>query len=420
MHVLISGAGIAGPALAWFLAKTGARITVLEKSQSLLAQGQNIDINGSAITVVKKMGLLDEIRRFHTREEGTRFIDPKGQPFAPLPVTAGSSTSFTSEFEILRADLSVVLYEATKDHPNITYLFGTTVKEVVSNNDDTVRVALSNGKTEDFDLLVAADGQWSKVRKQCFPPESVNVVDKGMYAAYWTIPRLPTDDNWWNVYLARESRIVAMRPDPHGTIRAMFTFMPCSNAQAKAWKETSRSDKQTQQDLLRREFADAGWQTPRLLDSMDQASDFYFQAIQQIRLSKWSTSRVVCLGDAAWAPTPLTGAGASLAINGAYVLAGELSKLNGGEHPSTALEAYESKFRPFVEKTQDIPFFVPAIAHPQTAWKRWLFHVFVSIISKVVAIPWLMKPFDHDTNDQDFPLPEYPKFDDEGSKTTDL
>lgn len=418
MRVLISGAGVAGPTLARFLAKTGALVTVVEKSPSLLPHGQNVDIQGSAVTVIKKMGLMDQIRRFNTTEKGTQFIDPNGRSFAPFPVQEGSTASLTSELEILRGDLAAVLYEATKDHPNVKYLFGTTSKEVVSNDDDTVKVRLSNGEVQEFDLLVAADGQWSKVRKQCFPPESVNVVDLGMYIGYWTIPRLPSDNDWWNVYHALGSRIITLRPDPHGTIRAMFTHMPCNDAQKEAWQEASKSDRQTQEELLRKEFADAGWQAQRLLDAMSQAPDFYFQATQQIKMSKWSNSRVVCLGDAAYAPTPLTGAGTSLAITGAYILAAELSKLVAGEHPSKALEAYESIFRPFVEETQKVPFFIPAIAHPGTASKRWLFQTFVLALSKVVKIPWVANRSkkDNESNDDGFPLPRYPSFDDEGSK----
>ena len=414
MRVLISGAGIAGPTLAWFLAKAGAHVSIVEKSRSLLSQGQNIDLKGSAITAIKKMGLLDQVRRFNTTEKGTQFIDRKGRPFAPFPQD-GSSASFTSELEILRGDLATVLYEATKDHPNVDYLFGTTIKNVVSNDEDTVKVELSNGEVQEFDLLVAADGQWSKVRKQCFPPEYVNVVDQGMYAAYWTIPRLPSDNDWWNIYLALGSKTIALRPDPHGTIRAMFTRMPCNDTQQKAWLEASKSDRKAQEELLRREFADAGWQAQRLLDSLDQATDFYFQVVQQIKMSKWSKSRVVCLGDAAYAPTPLTGMGTSLAITGAYILAGELSKLHDGEHPSKALEAYESIFRPFVEEVQKIPFFVPGIAHPETAWRIQLFQVCVWTFSKVVAIFGLASR-SGESDDNGFPLPQYPSLDDEGFK----
>lgn len=418
MRVLISGAGIAGPTLAWFLAKTGARITIVEKCHALLPHGQNVDVQGSAITVMKQMGLMDQLRRWNTTEKGTQFISPKGRPFATLPVKEGTSASFTSEFEILRGDLAAIVHNATRDHPNIEYLFNTTVKKVVSNDDDTVKVELSRGEVQEFDLLVAADGQWSKVRKQCFPPESVNVVCKGMYVVYYTIPRLPSDNDWWNIYQALGSRIITLRPDPHGTIRAMFTLMPCNDAQEKAWRDASKSDRKMQHALLRMEFAEAGWQAQRLLDAMDQAPDFYFHVIEQIKMSKWSNSRIVCLGDAAHAPTPITGMGTSLAITGAYLLAGELSKLEKGEHPAKALGAYESTFRPFVEESQKVPTCFPAIAHPETAWKRWLFHVFIGAFSKIVAVPWVANRFGFgdDSSDENFPLPRYPSFDDEGSK----
>ena len=417
MRVLISGAGVAGPTLAWFLAKASAHVTVVEKSNALLPHGQNVDITGSAVKVIKKMGLLDQVKRFNTTEKGTQFIDPRGRPFAPFPVLEGSAVSFSSEYEILRGDLAALLYEATKDHPNVTYLFNTGIAQVLSNDSSsssssTVKVQLRNGDVQAYDLLVAADGQWSKVRKQCFPPEAVNVVDLGLTAVYWTIPRQADDNDWWNVYLAPQSRTLTLRPDPHGTMRAMVTRMPCNDAQKRAWADAAKSDRQTQEELLRREFADAGWQASRLLDSVANAPDFYFHVIQQVKMSRWSQSRVVCLGDAAYAPSPLTGMGTSLAITGAYVLAGELSKLGDGEHPAPALEAYEKAFRPFVEESQGIPFFVPGIAHPETAWKRWLVHALVAVLSRIVAIPWVVGRLSGFGED-DFLLPEYPRLDGE-------
>jgi 2-polyprenyl-6-methoxyphenol hydroxylase-like FAD-dependent oxidoreductase len=424
MHVLISGAGIAGPTLAWFLAKTGARITILEKSKVLLPHGQNVDIQGSAVTAIRKMGLLDEVRRHNTKETGTQFIGPNGNPFAAFPVSEGSSASLTSEFEILRGDLAAVLYRATKSHPNISYMFDTTVKSVLTNDDKSVRVELSNGEKHEYDLLVAADGQWSRVRKQCFVQEAVKATHMGMYAVYFTVPRLAIDNDLWNIYIALGSRIVAVRPDPHGkldysasktmtnthvgTVRAMFTLMPNSAAQENEWRDAGRSDRKTQRELLGKEFANAGWQSERLLGAVDSAPDFYFHVIEQIKMSKWSTNRVICLGDTAYAPTPLTGMGTSLAIIGAYMLAGELSKLEEGEHPSKAFDAYEDKFRPYVEKSQEIPPFVPAIMHPRTAWKRWLLQSVVSGISKIVSMPWVQSKLGDPSNDEDFPLPHYP------------
>jgi 2-polyprenyl-6-methoxyphenol hydroxylase-like FAD-dependent oxidoreductase len=415
LHVLISGAGIAGPTLAWFLAKTGARITIVEKAKSLLPHGQNVDIQGNAINVIKKMELLDEIRRHNTTEAGTQFISPKGKPFAPFPVNPGDRASFSSEFEILRADLAKIFYKATKDLPDVKYLFGTTVKEVISNDDQSVKVELSNGEVQDYDLLVVADGQWSKLRKQCFPPEDIQTIHKGMYSVYYTIPRLPIDNNWWNIYWPLKSRAVTLRPDPYNTIRAMFCIMPRTTAQENEWHSVERSDRKTQSDLLKRDFMGAGWQTQRILDALDDAPDFYFHVISQIKMKKWSTSRVICLGDTAHAPSPLTGMGTSLAITGAYVLAGELSKLDEGKHPTRAFEAYETTFRPFVEESQEIPPFIPGIGHPETWWARWLTQTVLSILSKLV------KTFSFafggvGAHNENFVLPEYPIFDSQKSK----
>ncbi|KAJ9602639.1 hypothetical protein H2200_012832 [Cladophialophora chaetospira] len=417
MRVLISGAGIAGPTLAWFLAKTGAHITVVEKAPTLLPHGQNVDIQGSARTVVDKMGLTEEVRRNNTTEKGTQFIDSYGRPFARMPVNEkASSASFTSEFEILRGDLAKVLYEATRNDTQTKYLFDTTIKRVIANTDESVRVELSSGDVEEYDLLVAADGQWSKVRKQVFPSEEIKVRDLGMYAVYYTIPRLPEDNDWWNIYQALGCRIITLRPDPHGTIRAMFTRMPCNDIQKQAWQKASRSDRKTQQELLRHEFADAGWQARRLLDNMDQAPDWYFQAMQQIKMNKWSKGRVICLGDTAFAPTPLTGMGTSLAMLGGYLLAGEISKLNTGQPVSNALDEYERIFRPFVEKICDIPWFVPGIGHPETAFKRAIFRLCIRAVTGIMRTSWIANRNFDTSNDEDFPLPIYPIFEQGRSK----
>lgn len=416
MRVLISGAGIAGPTLAWFLAKADARITIVEKSESLTPYGQNVDMQGSAISVIKKMGLMEELRRWNTTEKGSQFISPSGKPFAPFPINEGTSVSMTSEFEILRGDLAAIVHRATKDHPNIEYMFGTTVQEVLSNDEKGVKLRFSGGEVQEYDLVVAADGQWSKLRQQCFPPEQVKVVHKGMYVVYYTIPRLPTDNDFWNIYQALGSKIITLRPDPHGTIRAMFTIMPCNDAQEKAWRDASRSDRKTQEALLRKEFSGAGWQAQRLLDSMAQAPDFYFHVIEQIKMDTWSKNRVVCIGDAAHAPTPITGCGTTLAITGAYLLAGELSKLNIGEHPARALESYEKIFHPHVIEMQKVPRFFPDMAHPETAWKRWMFQMMILGVAQLVKIPWVRSWAPDDGKDDEFPLPEYPSFDVQGEK----
>lgn len=400
MRVLVSGAGIAGPTIAWWLARVGARVTVVEKASQLLNQGQNIDVHGTALNVINKMGLLKELRSHNTTEKGTAFVDETGRYVASFPLE-GSVGSPTSPFEILRGDLADLLYRATQKDSNVEYRFSTTVSEVVENGEDKVKVKLSKEgeekgeAVEEYDILVAADGQWSRIRKEVLGTEGLKVVDKGCYCIYWTVPRTKDDSDWWEIHQALNSRGLSTRPDNHGTTRAFLTCMPNTDAQKKAWEAARKShDRQQQIELVKSEFADVGWKAPRLLAEMDSAPDLYFQSIAQIRLAKWSKGRVICLGDTAYAPTPFTGMGTSLAINGAYLLAGHLSQLSSpNQHPRTAFEAYEKEFKPFVEETQNIPWFVPGIAHPRYAWSRWMFYSLMNVLSNVVQIPWLVRKY---------------------------
>ena len=198
----------------------------MEKSDAIRPYGQSIELQATALQAFKKTGLWEQVRQRHTKEKGTQFVDTHNQPFAHFPVREGLQASFTSAFEILRGDLADILYQATKDHPNVTYRFSTTVSRVLENGNDSVEVELSDGSSHSFDLLVAADGQWSRVRKQAFDPSTITTIHKGMYGAYWTIPRIPSDNDWWNIHLALDRRIMALRPDPYGTVRVYLTCMP--------------------------------------------------------------------------------------------------------------------------------------------------------------------------------------------------
>ncbi|KAI8809884.1 hypothetical protein BJ742DRAFT_802744 [Cladochytrium replicatum] len=421
MRVLIVGAGVAGPTLAYFLAKSGEHsITIVEKSDHFLSKGHNIDIRGTALQVIEKMGLLDTLLQRHTSEKGTYVVDSKGRHIAEIPMIPGKDSGITAEYEILRGDLAELLYNASKDLPGVEYLFGTTVHHILSNEEDTsssnppVRVELTNGETRDFDLVVAADGQRSKIRAQCFPSDWVTVIDKNMFFVYATIPRLPEDTHWLNYYVAGQSRLEMMRPDNHGTMRAILSKWFPEGDELKQWSEASRGDRDTQMKLVRSVFEDAGWCTDRIIEGMEKSDEYYFQEIQQIRMKKWWQGRIVCIGDAGYAPTPLTGKGTSLALLGAYILAGELAALDPGEHPARGLEGYEKTFKPFVLKIQDmVPSFVPRMMHPDAKWEVGLMNGMWWTMSKLVGNPLFVKYMLSDTSnfeDEGFPLPTYTAF----------
>ncbi|KAF1931507.1 FAD/NAD(P)-binding domain-containing protein [Didymella exigua CBS 183.55] len=397
------------------LIQDGARIAIVEKGPALLPHGQNVDITGVAMTVIKKMGLFDEVKRYHTQEEGTQLVDHNGRPLASFPIKENSIASFTSEFEILRGDMAKILWEASRAQTSTEFLFDTTIQQVLHNDDDSVKIELSNGSVQEFDLLVVADGQWSKLRKQVFVPESVNVIDKNMYVVYFTVPKTKTDNKWWNVYIGLQSRIITLRPDPHGTTRAMFTIMPHNEAQKIAWRNAIRAGRTKQEQLVKQEFASVGWEARRLLDAMSAAPDFYFHPMQQIKMDRWSHNRVICLGDTAFAPTPLTGMGTSLAILGGCMLAGELAQLQPDQHPMSALDAYEKAFRPFVEQTQKIPGILPGAVHPDMAWERWLLQSGISVVAWAASFPSFARLIGGnrtaEENNNGFKLPRYEKLD---------
>jgi 2-polyprenyl-6-methoxyphenol hydroxylase-like FAD-dependent oxidoreductase len=190
--------------------------------------------------------------------------------------------------------------------------------------------------------------------------------------AYFTIPRTADDDQMWRWYSATGGRSISLRPDSHGTTRASLTLQQPPGGE-QDW------DADRQKRYLRDRFADAGWQAARVLAAMDGTEDFYFDVLRQVRLKRWSKGRVVLTGDAAWCATPLAGIGTTLAITGAYVLAGELQR--GGD-TATALAAYEAAMRPMVEEGQGVPKIGPRLMHPRSRLGIRLLHGALSAASK--------------------------------------
>ncbi|ALE84073.1 FAD-dependent monooxygenase [Pseudonocardia sp. HH130629-09] len=337
-HALISGASVAGPALAHRLAATGWDTTVVERAPRLRDEGHNIDVRGAGREVARRMGVEDDIRAAGTHERGLRFVDDDGRAVASFPVdTTSRLDGPTAELEILRGELSRVLYEHTRGSTD--YRFDTQITGL-DDRGDRVTATLSDGSTVDADLVVIAEGLRSRTRDLVFP--GVNVRELGMYMAYLTIPRDPADDGWWNWHHVPGARGVHLRPDNLGTSRALLTFL----SDVRGLDSLRRAD---QVAVLRATFADAGWITPRILDAIDDAP-LYFDAVGQGVAARWSSGRVALLGDSAFCASPIGGGSTSLALIGAEVLAGELA---GDTDHRAALTRYERILRPLVREVQD-------------------------------------------------------------------
>ena len=351
-HALISGASIAGPALAHQLAARGWRTTVLERAPQRREEGHNIDVRGAAREVVRRMGIEDDIRAANTREIGMRFVDDDGSPVASFPMAAaGKVDGPTAELEILRGELSRILYEHTCG--TTEYRFSTQITELTDHGGH-VTAALDDGTAIDADLVVIAEGLRSRTRDLVAAARAVT--ELGMYIAYFTIPRRDSDDQWWNWHHVPGSRAVHLRPDNLGTTRAMLSFL----SDVRGLEDLDRHD---QIAILRRTFADVRGAAPRILTELDDAP-LYFDAIGQVRAAHWSRGRIALLGDAAFCASPVGGGSASLALIGAYVLAGELSRTD--DHRS-ALARYEEFMRPHVDSAQDVSPRVLRGANPRTA-----------------------------------------------------
>jgi 2-polyprenyl-6-methoxyphenol hydroxylase-like FAD-dependent oxidoreductase len=345
--VLISGAGIAGPALAFWLNQSGHRVTIVEVADGIRAGGQTVDLRGAGGEVVERMGLLSEMRARSLDQHGVAWIKADGSRRADMPVTAFNGNGLVSKLEILRGDLVDVLYRATK--ADNEYRFNTRIEEL-SQSDDAVKATLSDGTTVSADLVVGCDGPHSAVRRLAFGPEEQFVKPLGGYNAWFTAPDTVGLDGWYLMYQAPGLN-ASMRPshDP-AMCKAGLAFRSGPIAY-------DRRNTDEQRALLAKHFAGAGWQCDALLAAAATADDFYFDAFAQVHMPTVSQGRVTLVGDAGYCASPLSGMGTSLALVGAYVLAGELATAHSFDvqHIQSALQRYESGMRPYIARCQDLP-----------------------------------------------------------------
>ena len=262
--------------------------------------------------------------------------------------------SLTSEVEILRGDLAELLVSATS--ASTEYRFGDWIASVQQQEDDAALVTFEQGGAERFDLVVAADGIGSDTRRLVFDDEPV-VRSLGVEATWATIARTGSDTDWWR-WLNTPGGTISLRPDRHGTMRVVVTR---TLTRGEKRDVNRRRTVDEQRALLRQTFSGAGWEVDRVLGALENVEDLYFEVVGQVHAQRWSKGPVVLLGDAAYCPSPVTGMGTTLAVVGAYVLAGEIAKhtaLRDG------LAGYERIMRPWVNKTQKLPPGVPRIANP--------------------------------------------------------
>ncbi|KAK4545760.1 hypothetical protein LTR36_002714 [Oleoguttula mirabilis] len=367
LNILISGAGIAGSALAFWLSKLGHDVTVVERFPSLRATGLQVDLRGHGIEVMRRMGLEPAFRSKAAPERGLQVVDKSGKRRAYFPANKSGQglQSFTSDFEIMRGDLCRLLHDAAKEL-GAKYVFGTAA-ESFTENGSAVEVRFTNGKMDRFDLWVGADGQGSHTRKMMRGPDTADAFyPLGDYVAYFTIPQPIQQGEEYiaTMYMAPGGRgVMTRRHSPH----AIQVYLGCKTY-VEPLKSVRRGDIEGEKKALAAIYQGAGWRMEEILKAMVEGADNYYgERLGLVKLESWSHGRVALVGDAAYCPSAKTGMGTTAGLVGAYVLAGEIGRHCGqsdrgdasgkldGEAASglrAALEAYERKFQPFMHQVQ--------------------------------------------------------------------
>ncbi|MEU4215944.1 FAD-dependent monooxygenase [Actinoplanes sp. NPDC026623] len=327
-EVLISGAGLAGPALAHQLVRHGFAPTVVERAPALRDGGYKVDVRGAATEVLKRMGLFEAARAAHTGMRHVTYVRRDGRRIARLDADLLMGRR-NDDLEVMRTDLTRILYDATAG--DVEYVFGDSIA-TMNEVPDGVDVTFDSGVVRRFGLVVGADGLRSATRRAVMG--DVPLRHLGAHIAIFDAPN--------DLGLDREE-VFYTEPG-----RMVFAYSTGPSAPAKVGLVFGSESPVLDRSVLAERFAGLGWQVPRLLEALRAADDVYFDSMGQVELPRWSAGRVVLLGDAAYCPSPAAGQGTSMALVGAYVLAGELAAA-AGEH-RTAFERYESVLRPYVEQ----------------------------------------------------------------------
>jgi len=353
--VLISGASVAGPALAFWLGRYGFHPTIVERAPAVRPGGYAVDFRGASVRVLERMGLLSEVQRRQTRIGAITIVDRNNKKVASMP------DGFTSgELEILRGDLAGIFHEATRE--TTEYIFDDSIASM-KESEAGVDVVFERGGQRRFDLVVGADGLHSKVRSLAFGEEANFVRYLGYYVSIFTIPNYLNLDRRGLYYGTLGKKVGIFSGGDQREAKASFFF-------ATEPLEYDRRNMDQQKRALRDHFQQEGWEIPRLLQIMETAPDFYFDSISQVKMNRWSAGRSVLLGDAAYCASPLSGMGTGMAVVGAYVLAGELAEANGDY--ALAFERYENLMRDFVKKCQGIADGGTDWFVPRTRLRLWL------------------------------------------------
>lgn len=414
LKVLVVGASIAGPTAAFWFAKAGANVTVIERFPKLRTGGQNIDIRTVGVTVMRKTpGMEAAVRAKTTEMEGLSFVRDNGRPYGTIKATGNpDQQSLVSEYEIFRGELAQILFDLTQDNEKIKYVFGEQVASVQQNekDDGPITVEFANGlPTSEYDLVVACDGATSRTRAIGLGSGvRDHIKSTNCWAAYFSIKQdLLRGGKIGQAHSAIGGRFFAVGPDPSGVNRVtLMGINPRDNRDATLpFREAMKQGDDALKRFVAQHYKGAGWKIDEILKGMLESEDFYVSEVVQVKPPSLYKGRFVLVGDAGYAPG-FTGGGTSLAIAGAYVLAGEVARHKG--NLAAGLRGYEEHMRPIIDDLQKVPPLVPTVMAPQTAWGIWLRNNIFAFIAWSKILEFAQKYFASAFASTDkYALPDY-------------
>ncbi|MGZ4562752.1 MAG: FAD-binding protein [Mycobacterium sp.] len=343
--VLISGASVAGATAAYWLGRHGYSVTVVERHPGPRPGGQAIDVRGPALGVLERMGLLAAAQKRQTQIRGASVVDRDGNELSRDTESTPTGGPIDSpDIELLRDDLVELLYGASQW--SAEYIFDDTITGL---DDDgaTVNVTFERAPARSFDLVIGADGLHSNVRRLVFGPEEQFIERLGTHAAIFTVPNFLDLDYWQTWHYGDSTMAGVYSARNNSEARAMLGFMDTD-------LQIDYRDTEAQFAELERRMGDDGWVRPQLLEYMRSAPDFYFDEMAQIKMDRWSKGRLALVGDAGYCCSPLSGQGTSVALLGAYILAGELATASqdGTVDYELGFANYHKEFNDYVKRNQ--------------------------------------------------------------------
>ena len=374
ISVLISGVGVAGPTLAYWLGRSGFRPTLIERAPRLRSGGYVIDFWGLGYDIAERMGLSKDLNRigYHVRE--MRIVDDRGKRVTGFGAKVFRELTNGRFVTLARSDLSRLLFDKVEGTTEAIFddeIVG--LQEVA----DCVQVHFKHSGHRRFDLVIGADGLHSGVRSIAFGPQYQIEKQLGyVVAAFEVSGYRPRDEDVYFMY-GQPGRMVG-RFTLHDN-RTLFLFVLAN--ESKLLPATL----ELQKAMLRDRYGDGKWECPRIVDELDRTHELYFDRVSLIRMESWSRGRVALVGDAAFCVSLVAGQGSALAMISAYVLAGELASA-GGRHEE-AFGKYEALLRAYITTKQRGAERFAAVFAPKTQCGLW----FRNQVIKAFAIPGLAR-----------------------------